>query len=479
MHNISSVTLDDAVSKNQLNREQRERIYAGSEAGDLIKFMKDWLFPNEITTDDVISFDRGIYRQNPQLFDFIRENYISIRQLAMETLAEKGFGLTETQDRILKDALESLRQKNPVTFIVSGGPGSGKTLIALFLLIQSLNSDFSSALAIRNNRLHAVLERIIEDGEGKKKNLPIFYFKPLQGTGVGSDEFTSSFDLLIIDEGQRMEKKIMSRVLSRAKVKVILLDESQRLNPPEQGTVSNFFKAAREIGDSVKILSLEYPIRCTGGKEYVDFVEKFLSVPYQFQSYEDSTGIGANGYELSSFEKIEDMIEWLKSKNGFSRVLVASFTESKGDLKNRDSFYNVRVGSLLQSGFDLYSDSKIVVKWLMSKSDYNKFWTKGKEFNYGLTASIYGTQGFEADYVGIIWGRDLIIRDSKWVLGDPDICFDTIDGLITGKTQKKWDDDALTLVKNRYRIFLTRGIRGTGIFFEDGATRNFFGNLKS
>lgn len=95
-------------------------------------------------------------------------------------------------------------------------------------------------------------------------------------------------------------------------------------------------------------------------------------------------------------------------------------------------------------------------------------------------ASIYGSQGFESDYVGVIWGRDFVLRRGNWVLGDPNVCYGNIDRLVFGKPPKRsWSAEALTLLRNRYRIFLTRGILGTLVYCEDNETRDGLLDLMS
>jgi DUF2075 family protein len=107
-----------------------------------------------------------------------------------------------------------------------------------------------------------------------------------------------------------------------------------------------------------------------------------------------------------------------------------------------------------------------------------RFWLHGKSNDLDRAASIYGAQGFESDYVGVIWGRDLVLRNQQWALGDPNLCYDTIDGLVSAGRNRRWTNEALELVRNRYRIFLTRGIKGTLIFCEDAETREFLLGLQ-
>jgi DUF2075 family protein len=173
-------------------------------------------------------------------------------------------------------------------------------------------------------------------------------------------------------------------------------------------------------------------------------------------------------------ELMETLMNHRREEDQLRVATVASFTESPGSIARVGDPDNVRVGYPLASGWDFYRESKLEIRWLMKPSEYVSFWMRGKSNALNRAASIYGTQGFEADYVGIVWGRDLVLRDGQWELGDPSVCYDTIDGLVTGRRREsgpRWASEALELVKNRYRIFLTRGIHGTFVFFEDAETR--------
>ncbi|MCY7361548.1 MAG: DUF2075 domain-containing protein, partial [Ignavibacteria bacterium] len=95
--------------------------------------------------------------------------------------------------------------------------------------------------------------------------------------------------------------------------------------------------------------------------------------------------------------------------------------------------------------------------------------------NLANCASIYGSQGFESDYIGIIWGRDFVIRNGKWSKGELPVNYDNIDGLSLAARNDL--PLYLKLIQNRYRIFLTRGMLGTFIFCEDEETREYLGGI--
>ena len=87
----------------------------------------------------------------------------------------------------------------------------------------------------------------------------------------------------------------------------------------------------------------------------------------------------------------------------------------------------------------------------------------------GQVGCVYTAQGFEYDYAGVIFGRDLVWRPRKGWIGQPEFSQDTI-----VKRAAKHDLGVFTeLVKNTYRVLLTRGLRGCNVYFEDDQTRDF------
>ncbi|MEM3191335.1 MAG: DNA/RNA helicase domain-containing protein, partial [Candidatus Parvarchaeota archaeon] len=117
----------------------------------------------------------------------------------------------------------------------------------------------------------------------------------------------------------------------------------------------------------------------------------------------------------------------------------------------------------------------IKVRWLMDeKTQYPRYWM-GLMDPLSYCASVYGAQGFESGYVGVIWGRDLVRRGSSWQVNrDRGVITDKVDGnysllALANKDLLK----AERLLKNRYYILLTRGIRGTYVFFEDSETKEY------
>ncbi len=420
-----------------------------------------------------MSICQASYHQSQHLFDLIRTHGNEILENAEKALAATGMGLTDQQYQIKNEVLKALNSKGKATFIIQGAPGSGKTLLAVSLLLMALGQRKRTILALRNNRLQAVLREVL-DGVYRGASGCMMYFITQNGRGIAQVE--DHVDVLIIDEGQRMQKSIMPDVLRKARISVVFLDETQRLNPPEQGTVQNFRQAANDLGYETREYVLEAMVRCRGGVPYQNWVETLLSKPVQISTLQALRQSWQKNYLFEAFGTIEEMLTRLRDiRSGNNRVaLVASFTESPGNSSNSSHPDNLRVGYPLTSGFDLYKNSNLCIPWLMRPDEYKAFWLGGQSNNLNKVSSIYGAQGFESDYVGIIWGRDLVYRNGNWQLGDPNACYDSIDQLIVKRWGRHvWGPEAKELVLNRYRIFLTRGIKGTLLFCEDEETRNY------
>ena len=125
---------------------------------------------------------------------------------------------------------------------------------------------------LRNNRLQAILRDCFNAAYPGAAGLLVYF--EVGGRGIGDPQFEASFDLLICDEAQRMRRASISVALSRAPVSVVFLDETQRLNPPEEGTVKAFEDAAETLGRHTISGQLSAAVRCRGGQPYHDWVER-------------------------------------------------------------------------------------------------------------------------------------------------------------------------------------------------------------
>ena len=468
VENINKFATDSLVILYNINGQEKryEKIYFKNNKQCLVDKLRKNLDPG-FNEKYASLFLNGKYVQNKNLFDAVREYYNDIRDGAMNALATEGYGLYSEQLEPYEGIIDDLRNGISRNYVIHGGPGSGKTLIAINLLLRSETLEKQSVLAYRNNRMVESLRRMLDGINPGLSTMIKYYSTGRPGNpGVADDGFNIKYHIAIFDEAQRMTVRNIQNAGNVADISVFFYDDSQILGKREQGTSENF----RKYLDNPVEINLKGMYR--NGNEYGRFINELLDEKSpKFDTY----------YDFRYFRDIDKMLEDLRNKvNGNKKsALVASFTEAKGDLKNPDSPDNLRVGEPLSSGFDLYRNTNTRIKWLMNpKKDYAPFWVGGDSNKLDKCASVYGAQGFEADYTGLIWGRDLVWRGNKWALGDNCEDFEIKKSFYSGKNGNKESyDTAMTLLVNRYRILLTRGIHGTYVFCEDEETGNHIDSL--
>lgn len=472
------------------------RAFWRNEGASLSKFLQREL-TGPASAEDVELFLKGHYFQTPRLFEGIQRNYDDLRRGMYDALLAKGFSPTSQQEVLMQEILEAARSKQKVCFLVQGGPGSGKSYVAVLLLLDALKGiepngfrkRSPAVLSYRNNRLINSIRRVLAECEPGLDAVVHFYATGQQGNPglAGGDPLRPDFqryDLVIYDEAQRMTGENVTIAMQRGGVVVFFYDEGQILNAEEEGRTAAFEERAADLNIPVKRRSLAGSYRVQGQLQYHAFVEQLLLSPDSVRPLSSS-----ESYKVRVYTRIQEMIKALKSRAQLpdTRVaLVAAFTESYGDYSNKTARNdaNRRIGYPLDSGFDRYKDSGLDIYWLMDeKSQYPDFWFKGESNKLEHCASIYGSQGFEADYIGLIWGRDLVMRQGKWKLWAK-YCEDRTGkplGLraLLERAKKEQQSYALAmeLLVNRYRIFLTRAIHGTFIYCEDDETSTFLQSL--
>lgn len=442
-----------------------------------------------INYDDLKKFIEGQYIQSTRLFDAIRLSLTNFQQDVINALSTHGFGLTESQSKLINEILEAIKSGNKKAFFIQGSAGSGKTYLALILLFEIIKNFGNNknnytnlvALGYRNNRLINVLRNLFNFYKTTGLSSVLKYYSTGNNNGLAEgNPQNPHYKVVIYDEAQRMTKENISIALQRGDITVFFYDENQILNADEDGWRANFICIAKKLRIPFEEKQLNGVYRVKGGKEYHEFIENLLN--------EKNPNISFKNYEFKIFNCIEQMLHELRDKvsNNHKVALVASFTESPGDWQNRTykNDKNRRVGYRLYSGFEHYKNSNVEIYWLMDeKTQYPEFWIDGKCNELTHCASIYGCQGFEADFIGLIWGRDFVWRDGEWVTGDG--CMDNIGGQkslknLMDKESVNYNPQlAKRLLINRYRIFLTRGILGTYIYCEDEETRDYLKSLVS
>lgn len=431
-------------------------LFTGSTEGvrHMLAFISSIVF-GPADPDKARAFCNGRYVQSLQFLDGLARHLRDIRERVSSRILGAGWGLTEDQLRLKCEVLDALESGVRVLFLVQGVPGSGKSLLAVHLLLESMRLGRQAVLGMVNNRLMSALRNCM-DRSYRGSSGTLKYFTGRLGSGLSDGPPDQRFDIVVCDEGQRMAIREMKPILGRGRVVVVFYDEFQRLLPSEQGTRENFLEVARELGLAVRECGLMATCRCRGGLEYQRWVEALLSDPRSVRKVRDCGW--ARDYDFRVFDSLAQMVAELRGvRQAEARdvCVLASFTESDGRA-------------------DLVRTEDPRLLWAMSGKEYVDFWVNRRSNDLERCASVYGCQGFERAYCGVIWGKDYVLRGDRWVVHERHTITDYIGKpSLRQLVERGRYQEALSLLYNRYRILLTRGIQGTFVFCEDAETRAF------
>ena len=237
---------------------------------------------------------------------------------------------------------------------------------------------------------------------------------------------------------------------------VFLLDEFQVVRPGEQGTVDDIEKASADRGIEVTKIDLDAQFRCGGSEEYVLWVKRLLGLepggPIRWT--------GDAGFDVEVADSPYEMEAYLATKleGGYSARMAAGYCWPWGDPQPDGTIpADVRIGDWAKP-WNLKGDRSV------GGAPAAALWATDPA-GFGQVGCVYTAQGFEYDYAGVIFGPDLVWRDGGWIAvrsanKDPDF----------KNRAKVSDEDFDRLVRNVYKVLLTRGMRGVSLYSTDPQT---------
>lgn len=359
-------------------------------------------------------------------------------------------------ETILKTINESLKTDTKHTIIVQGGPGTGKSVIAIKMLSSLIRDGFNAIYTSKNSAPREVYYKKLAGGDFKKA-----YIKNLfKGSGVFVDSTKNEFDCIIADEAHRLNKKSIfngkgenqiKEIINAAKVSVFFIDEDQRIASSDIGSIDEIKKWAKVLDSKAyfgKELTLTSQFRCNGSDAYLAFLDNLLEIrPTANVSFDRKE------YDIKVFDSPSAMREELRKKNEINNKsrIVAGYCY---DWISRDDL----------TKFDIQIGSDFKAQWNFSNT---KTWAIDKD-SFDQIGCIHTCQGLEFDHVGVIIGKDLIYRHGN-VLTNKDARAKTDKSLKGYKNNPLHEKDCDIIIKNTYRTLLTRGQKGCYIFCEDKA----------
>ena len=368
-------------------------------------------------------------------------------------------------DKVLSIAKKGFHDRKKAVLIVKGGPGTGKSVIAINLMADLLLNDYNAHYATGSRAFTTTLREAI----GRRCAPQFKYFNSF----IAAEN--NLIDVLICDESHRIRDHSWNRFTSReqrsnvhqieelmnvAKVSVFFIDDKQVVRPNEVGSVSLIKESAQEHKHEIHEYQLDVQFRCAGSEAFVAWVNNTLGI-------ERTANVLWNQEENFDFRifndpfSLEDAIRE-KVNEGHTGRMTAGFCWpwSKGLRPDRSLHDDVVIGEY-RKPWNARSEATRLPRnipkanlWAYDSNGINQI------------GCIYTAQGFEFDYVGVIFGEDLVydLDAQKWI-GKKENSADTV--------VRTAGDQFLELTKNTYRVLLSRGMKGCYVYFMDKDTERF------
>lgn len=370
-------------------------------------------------------------------------------------------------EAVRKLAEKALKSNKKYTVIVEGGPGTGKSVIAVQLLASLIESGYNARYVTKNAAPRSVYRNKLTAGECCSGSL----FK-------GSGEFTFSkadeVDCIVVDEAHRLTEKSGFRsneinqireIIKAAKVSVFFIDEAQTVTAKDIGTVAEIKRWAGCLGSAVlhnDSTKLHSQFRCNGSDGYISFLEYILGMSHEPFSCSDL------GFEFRLYEDPVRMRSDLfekNRKNNRSRITAGYCWDWKTrGVSDRD-----------REKYDIILPGGFKAKW--NFNDKNRIWAIDED-SFDQVGCIHTSQGLEFEYIGVIIGRDLRYEDNM-VITDRSVHPKMDKSFIDGSGRECSAEKADFIIRNTYKTLMTRGQKGCYVYCEDKRLYDHFRSVIS
>ena len=447
--------LDDDIYKDWYSEAP---FFIKTQVIELRNFIKKYITKKSGDGQLLYKIDNGRIRPSKALQDCI----VSLMK------GNKEFMLLDEQavvyDMCIKTMNQCLKDMKKRTLIITGGPGTGKSVLAMNLLKQFTSKRLNASYVTKNSAPREAYLKLLTKSDLKKEiNIKQLFRSPFNLCKVP----TNFYDCLIVDESHRLVKQMygdfqgqnqVMECINSSLLSIFLIDENQRITTKDIGTVDEIKRWAKELGSRVimneeTVLTSQF--RCNGSDLYIQFLNNLLQIGENVD-----IDLSELNFDIEVFDDPILMRDELRKKNQINNKarMVAGYCYDWNVKNHRDEY-------------DIYLENGFKAKWNLEN---DKVWAINPN-SFEEVGCIHTAQGLEFDYVGVIIGQDLRYDEESHEI-------------IIDKTKISKDDKtsgikscgealARQLIKNTYKTLLTRGQKGCYIYCEDKALSRYIKRL--
>ncbi|WP_236591732.1 DUF2075 domain-containing protein [Streptomyces sp. NHF165] len=451
LHNASDRDIDELFNL----PDAKAQLFTSTTRGELIRYLQtrlsslDGALEADALEDSPVAPSRQLMRAAADEILYGGKFLLMDEQQVAASLVKRAVAISRRSD-----------QKEVI--VVSGGPGSGKSLIALHLMSYLGRSGRNVVHATGSKSFTTTLRHVVGEKNERISKLFRYFF---DFTKVQRNEL----DALICDEahrirdrsgkqgtpaGHRNERSQVEELIDAARVPVFLLDEHQVVRPGEMGSVDTIDEAAGKRGCIVRHVNLNDQFRSGGSRAYEHWVLRLLGLesggPVPWQPEEN--------FRLLVADTPQEMEDFLRSQHdaGYTARMTAGFCWRWSEPRKNGSLVDDVVIGDWRRPWNLKSERPV------GGAPASSLWAT-ESAGFGQIGCIYTAQGFEYAWNGTIFGPDLVWRGNGWRAFKA--------GCKDGSVKGAAPDDFERLTRNRYKVLLTRGLVGTILYSTDAETQ--------
>ena len=458
LHNYYFDNDDTLLSNNYKEYTNAAPLFGHNDVLKLRDFIKRYIEDGD-DGNILYEIDHGRIRPSKMLQD----------SLAQMLKGSKEFYMIDSQKIVyeyaLRNAIDTVGSNSKNVMIVRGGPGTGKSVLAINLLVELNNRNMTCFYVTKNSAPRTVYATKLR-GEYTTKYINHLF----QSSGGFVDEENNKLDVLVVDEAHRLTEKSnffgkgdnqIKEIINAAKFSIFFIDENQKVTLKDIGSEELIKKFAKEKGAGIFTYELDSQFRCNGSDGYVAWLDNALEI-------RETANFDIDGfdYDFKVFDDPNEMRKAIEEKNAInnkSRIVAGYCWEwPTGNTRNDSNYHEIKI-----------PDKNFEISWNLETGEVFAI----GENSINEAGCIHTVQGLEFDYVGVIIGDDMRYENGHIVTdynkrAKSDNSLKGINKIAQEQGQEVANRIADNIIKNTYRTLMTRGMKGCYVYCTDDGLKN-------
>lgn len=409
--------------------------------------------------EDIIwLIDKGKLRPSKQLADVLNSMLHGNREFV---LLDDQKVVYETALSLAREAVRGPKQ----VFIVEGGPGTGKSVVAINLLVELTKEGIVAQYVSKNAAPRDVYTAKLS-GSFKKSYINNLFV----GSGSFIDTPQNTFGALIVDEAHRLNMKSglysnlgenqIIEIIQASRFTIFFVDDRQKVHIKDIGSKAAIQKFAESCGAIVHTAKLSSQFRCNGSDGYLSWLDNTLQIRETA-----NIQLSTEDYDFRIFSDPNLLFETIREKNKINNKarVVAGYCWDWNSKKIPTDYDIILPEFHFKKRWNLNTDKNL---WIIGNQSIEEI------------GCIHTCQGLELDYIGVIIGPDMRYENGQIVtdVTKRSINDQSVKGFksLIAQNRHKAFQEADEIIKNTYRTLLTRGMKGCYIYCCDKPLAEYF-----